>query len=356
MQKLPQASLMKSLPAAKPFRRTLGHDYAFSDVYGAFILAARYCGKVPFYPPPGIWQHGCFGPWDQVEAGTILYHSPAKKKFKVFVARNDECRFLEAQGITNCSAIGLPFVYAPSKKVSRRKGSLLVVPVHTLPGRSHFGGADELAQYAQQIGKIRKYFSDVVLCVHRGDVVNNHWIPEFAQLGISYVIGGDSSDLNSLARVKQLFHSFDYVTTNGWGSHVAYALSCGAKCSIWGVQPTVNEEMLSRDLGRGNETEMRLRFSDSVRKAREEFLKGLYVVPTEGVADEDLGAFLIGRCHKRTPRELYEEFEWDKVRFSEKWRLGASFGNRYLRSKSRQFIHAAIPGPVRGAIKQLAGL
>lgn len=352
MNQVQPDSLMNRLPQARPFTRRLGHDYAFSDQYGAFVIAAWYCGIAPFFlPPPGIWQHGCFGPWDQVSAGTILYHSPAVDQMRIFVARKDECQFLENNGIKNCSAIGLPFVYAPQSSVRRKKGTLLVVPVHTIAGQNYFSGDGELGAYARQIAQMRKHFSEVILCVHRGDYVNNNWIQQFAKVGIPYVIGADPDDLNSLARVKQLFSMCEYVTTNGWGSHVAYALSCGAKCSIWGPRPSADESVRCKDVGTGTEADRKARSADSVRQARDEYLKGLFVCPRDGRVHQDLGRFLIGESNKRTPRELFEELQWDKVSLSGSWKSAMTSAQGYVQSKSRRYS-MLIPQPIRAVLKR----
>ncbi len=37
-----------------------------------------------------------------------------------------------------------------------------------------------------------------------------------------------------LRRLRRLFGRFEFVTTNGFGSHIAYAAAAGAKVSVFG--------------------------------------------------------------------------------------------------------------------------
>lgn len=348
-----EKDLMRKLPAVKRFNLELGHDYAFSDQYGAFKLAARYCRSLPFYPAPGIWQHGCFGPWDQANPGSILYHSPKVNILNVFVGRQDEREFLERRGVTNCKAIGLPFVYAPVPSVARQKNSLLVVPIHTISGIRSFYENNDISLYAKQIFLLKKKFSNVVLCVHRGDVENGYWIREFGKLGIRWVLGADPRDANSLLRIKQLFHCFEYVTTNGWGSHVPYALSCGAKCSIYGVKPSHNLDVSLRDVGAGGADQYAIRFSAEAKRLQESYIAHLKLEPTDGISDVNFGSFMIGMDCKLSPRHLYQAFGWDQVPFYEKLRWIRERAPSYARRQTMNLARCVVPTQLRSAAKKI---
>lgn len=313
-----ESSLMCHLPPIKRFYRKLGHEYAYSDIYGAFHVAARYMGTHNFHPAPGIWQHGCFGPWRQVSAGEIAYHSPLINELKIYVARKDEQSFLESCGVYNSRPIGLPFVYAESQDITRRKNSLLVVPVHSIGGLPSFSEREDLSEYAKQINSLKRYFSDIVLCVHKGDIDNGYWVSEFGSYGIRYVVGADPQDMNSLPRVKALFSLFDFVTTNEWGSHVPYALSCGAKCSVWGEAPSKDLKMELRDAGLGGIENLKLRNSEQKKTIENSYISQLTNCPVNGKANKELGDFLIGMENKKSPQELYREFCWGEVGCKEK--------------------------------------
>jgi hypothetical protein len=52
---------------------------------------------------------------------------------------------------------------------------------------------------------------------------------------------------NALTRMRRIFKSFDYITTNSIGSHVAYAAYSGAKVSIYGPYDFQDKASLKND-------------------------------------------------------------------------------------------------------------
>jgi hypothetical protein len=312
--KLPFAGtspLTKKLPPIKPYKLSLGHAYAFSDQYGAFHTAAEYCGVSGSLRPPGMWQHGVFGPWDQYEPGSIMYYAPTLGKIKSFVARQDEKQFLNQHGIENCEAIGMPIVYVTAPRLRRLEKTLLVVPLHTVAGVPLFNSREKIKKYCEEIKNISRSYRYTAVCLHYGDIKNQYWLREFHQIGIDFILGGHPRDLNSNQRQAHLYSLFENVTTNGWGSHVPYALSFGAKVSIWGSHPEVDLDIAKRDVGGGGEARVKRRLSAEHIAARNLFLRGLQCHPREAATDKPLGDFLIGRARKRSPSELKSMFLWN---------------------------------------------
>ena len=325
--------LLYGLPSVRPYNRRLGHDYGFSDQYGAFQVAARYCNVLNNYPFPGIWQHGCFGPWDQVSPGAILYHSPSIGEKSAFVARMDERELLRNQGVYNVHAIGLPFVYLSDVHEARMKDSLLVVPSHSIKGQPSFKKRKQLRQYAALINEIREQFAQVVVCLHYGDLCNNYWVQEFSEYDIPYVLGAVPHDSNSLLRIKMLFSRFEYVTTNSWGSHVAYALACGAKLSIWGDPPERDVSVQEKDLGAGGSDNIKLRSAPEVLRKRSNYLSKFFTIPRNGVCDPSVGLRLIGQENRCHPDELMDLFQWSSVNFGVRVRITLSRSKEDVLSK-----------------------
>ena len=207
------------------------------EFYGASVAAARYCGfERPPKAPRGYWMHG-WGPKQWLEFDSpILYFGPVDLKGKNdyhWVSRLDEANLLRRHGYKNVRAIGLPIVYAPRcKEVVRRPGSLLVMPAHS--------GDDstsewKLEEYAEDIARIRHGFSEVWICIHPSCWEHGYWVEAFKKRGFPLVQGALYTDRNALERLYRLLSSFEYVTTNGTGSHIAYAAYFGAKVSIYGT-------------------------------------------------------------------------------------------------------------------------
>ena len=105
--------------------------------YGAYQLAARYCGlSKPVRWFEGEWQHG-WNPTDNVSHPEVITSTDGLSRHRrathtFLVARDDEATALRRFGYRSVHAVGLPIVYQPKVQVDRLPGSLLVMPVHSL--------------------------------------------------------------------------------------------------------------------------------------------------------------------------------------------------------------------------------
>ncbi len=282
-------------------------------MYGALHVAATYCGMLR--PPesfPGIWQHGCNSPWTPKIPKLHDYSVPDSETRLVFVARKDQEELLTTNGYCGALAIGLPFVYLPEVDVARIPRSLLVVPIHSGEGIPFDENLDAMANYADYIKSIERHFSQVIVIQHKGDLVNGQWSEQFGRVGIECIVGAHNEDANALLRIKMLFSQFDFVTTNGWGSHVAYAMACGAKVSIVGPAPGHSIDAYLKDVGYGKDVSLIEEFlSAQTQEEEKKFLKKMYVSPENGVIDISLGEWFVGVENKKTPLELSTLFGWN---------------------------------------------
>jgi hypothetical protein len=102
-------------------------------------------------------------------------------KHQLFLTnREDNASYLKSCGYTNVHAVGLPVVYLEKRRIERVRGSLLVMPAHSLDYTTHSHWKFE--QYAQEIEKIAKYFKYVYVCVHPSCIKKGYWINEFQSL------------------------------------------------------------------------------------------------------------------------------------------------------------------------------
>lgn len=300
-------------PQLPPVDKASPREWQGLDPYGATRVAAAYCG---YKGPPrlnAVWQHGCFPPW--MDDGLYSFpsshaYSIESRWFPVFVARQSEASLLANAGYKRVKAIGLPFLYLPDLGVERRRGSLLVVPVHSLT-ETGFADLSVMESYADYIASIRKGFSTVVASVHSGCLTNGYWTRQFDARGIAWVKGADPNDQNALLRMKMLFSQFEYVTTNGWGSHVAYAMISGAKLSVGGAVPIPSRDQYMKDHGLGGNLSLASYYtSPRYFQQAAEFLERFRRHPSEGVADVPLGESLLGHDVKQDPQQLMETFRW----------------------------------------------
>lgn len=300
------------LPEIAKFEKNSDHGNAWSDHYGALKVAEEYAGMAPqslyFH---AIWQHGCVEPWLQFSPQMLCFSAPNAEEKVILVGRADEAEFLRKHGISRARAIGLPIVYVREPPKQRKPNTLLIVPTHSLAGNK-FPDRRPFVEYVQQIAQYRHHFQEVVACVHPSCRDNGLWVDEFQAAGISVIFGASIDDANALKRMKSVFEQFEYVTTNGWGSHVAYALFFGAKLSIYGKKPDWSRDNLAIDLTWSGRPDLVEKFlSEEVAAAESQFLKTFYLEPNKGVLGKELGSWLVGAnnqisCKKMKSILLYQ--------------------------------------------------
>lgn len=289
-------------------------DTRYRWPYGAASIAAEYCGRSWHLPPPlGEWQHGWHPAYQNVHPELVVGStgmSTRSKEWKYFwVARNDQAEFLRSQGYKRVEAIGLPILYVSTAEISRVPRSLLVMPVHSLENTSHSWGFDE---YADAIDQIRNHFSQVVVCVHPVCFKRGYWVEAFRSRGIAVVSGAEKGERRSLERMAALFSRFEYMTTNGFGSHLAYAAYFGAKPSIFGPFPRSSAEDFKDDgiykecpdlipivSEMGSEESLRIQHAELFRK------------PWEAESRKEWAAHELGLDCRRSPAQLKRLFGWD---------------------------------------------
>jgi hypothetical protein len=321
----------------RSWSQTFGTDY-----YGALEVAAQYCG-LSKVPPllPGSWQHGTIPPWHRLRPEVVVYDTP--RSMRCFVARSDEEVFLRDGGYPNVRAVGLPILYTRPPRLTRIPNSLLVMPTHSLASDVFTPSCEE---YVSEIASIASRFDLVAACVSAYCIARNLWAPQFAAHGIEVVRGAGISDIHALDRMRALFESFEYVTTDSYGSHVFYALYFGAKVSIWGTATPVFRENILKDGGWAAYPEtVDALFSPEVTEHGERYLRPLRVSPWEAVCDRSLGATMLGEKSMLTPKELREAFGWtvfgslrgaafEQVRHSSVWQAVRALRGRLAKTKA----------------------
>jgi len=319
---------------------TTYHDSAF---YGASAVAAEYCGfSEPPASPRGYWMHA-WGPKQfLVFDSPILYFGPVDLKGKSdyhWVDRLDEENLLRRHGYSNAKAIGLPIVYVPDQPVARREGTLLVMPAHSSEDTTSDWKFEE---YADEIARIRPSFSEVWICIHPSCWEHGYWVNVFIERGFPVVQGALYTDRNALERMYRLFSSFDYVTTNAVGSHVAYAAYLGAKVSFYGSYAEVGSANYN------NVTEYQpmmehwewARAESTVRQ----YYPELFCPPAEAKQRIDWGRYEVGFDRKVSPAQLRSLFGWTVGARLAQRAQGAA---RTISEKARECLRIAIPSGVK---------
>jgi hypothetical protein len=282
--------------------------------YGALWVAANYCGfQKPPLRIPGEWQHGWAPPQHNIHPEVVVGGNGAseacRSTARFWVAREDQALYLKSHGYAHAEAIGLPIIYVPPPKVSRESGSMLVMPIHSLSYTTHSWNFD---QYAEEIGSIANRFSRVVACIHPACFQKDYWVTEFKNRGVPAISGAETTDRNSLLRMALLFSRFEFVTSNGFGSQLAYAGHFGAKPSLFGTivayKPIdfANDTSFFRNHPDLLLPMLELLYEPYLRKTFPE----LFCVPWMAKTCVQWGSWNLGLQCMRSPRDLRTLFEW----------------------------------------------
>jgi hypothetical protein len=300
-------------------RRTISH------AYGADRIARDYCGTEIAAPVvPGYWMHGWIPAYHNVDPALIALHKKTgehdgrdveeqirdeRENVQQWMSRVDQADYLTSHGYRHVQAIGLPITYLPKPDVQRVPGSLLVMPPH---GHDTHGPGDPVADlYASVIADLRPKFEHIWVGLNEGDIVRNEWVEAFQRHGIGIFTTTDQSAPDTIVRLQRILSTFEYVTTNGFGSQIAYAAYCGAKVSVYGPYAEFPRERMRLTNG----VKMFPRLLDAAHYlCTEEALRThypfLFVEPDKAVLRQEWAAREVGEPSRRFPEELARMFQW----------------------------------------------
>jgi hypothetical protein len=225
----------------------------------------------------------------------------------------DQAEYLIGNGYKHVRAIGLPITYLPRPEVRRVPGSLLVLPPH---GHKSHGPGDPLAErYAEAIAMLKPRFEHIWVGLTEDDVAERQWLESFERHGIDVFVSAQQSDRNTLARLMEVLSRFEYVTTNGFGSQIAYAAYCGARVSVYGPYAEFPKKRMKtahaiRVDPKLLDQALYLCSEEALRKNHPQ----LFVEPEDAEVREEWGAHEVGLQCRVSPEELARLFGWDRKR------------------------------------------
>lgn len=298
-----------------------------SNAYGADGVARSYAGADGEAHIPGYWMHGWLPSYHNIDPSLIALHKQPgqgprhdyeaqlrmeKRDVPQWVSREDQATYLARHGYRKVRAIGLPIVYLPPVRVRRVPDSLLVMPPH---GHASHGPGDPIAQvYADTIADIRKRFAYVGVCLSQEDLEAEQWAGAFRKRGFEVFAAVDPYKPDALLQLKRLLCSFEFVTTNGFGSHIAYAAYCGARVSVFGPYAEIPIERMARTHAVRMFPELLGKAHELCREAALRRHYGyLFTDPDKAMERRYWGAHEAGETCKAQPDELARLFGW-KVR------------------------------------------
>ena len=281
--------------------------------YGDLKTSALYCGlrTTPNYVF-GEWQHGWHPPEDNYHPEAVVGSGGTSRlqrtRGRFFVARDDQRDYLISQGYRHVSSIGLPIVYLEKPEIERVRGSLLVMPQHSLATSNERWNGKEYADY---ITGIADHFTRVTVCIHQTCFEKGNWRDSFKGPGLTIVAGADKKDQNSLLRMATLMSQHEYVTSNCLGSHIPYSCYFGCKASVSGPAPSFDRADLENQTLYINAPRLLDRREE---RAKQEFVKEHYpqfhCLPWEAKERVQWAEWQLGKQCNKSPQELRRLFGW----------------------------------------------
>ena len=278
--------------------------------YGAGLVSSRHC-RLKNRPEKieGYWEHGWLSHYQLVDPRLAFGVADQEKHGGTsWVGTQTIASYLKENGFS-ARAIGLPIAYLAPKSYERKTNSLLVMPAHSLDYTQHEWRFEE---YVDAILSIRTEFDFVAACIHPSCIKHGYWLKEFEKVGIPIIPGANANDLNALERVRALMSQFEFVTTNAYGSLLAYGGAYGAKASIFGPFCNYNPEdfkncgfyeeqpgLCEKVVHLINEEVMRKEFPD------------LFCHPREAEERVEWGLEKIGFNNRISPSEMRRCFGWE---------------------------------------------
>ncbi len=199
------------------------------------------------------WQHAWISNFSNVDPDCIIGQDGRSANYKgnvFFVARKDQEIFLRNSGFFTSLAIGLPYAYALANQPRpqlRIQGTLLVMPGgvggHATPEESEKAFMQD-ADYIDFISELRHEFKRIQIVLYGRDIELGRGF-SWEKAGFSILRGADHNDSLSLRRLVSLFSTSEFLTTNGLGSHVAYAAATGCRVSLAGPRPRIDHDRLA---------------------------------------------------------------------------------------------------------------
>ena len=277
----------------------LGYEPTY---YGASSLIAKKARLSKHMPAQCyVWSHGC----SLLIAQDVRHYIRFPElNGNVLVATENEKHFLASNGVSKVHAVGLPICYTDPAHTKRMPGSLLAMLPHST---LHSLSRQSVKPYLDFVQSLTLRFRRVVCCVSRQCLRDKAIAKECFRRGIPLVWGAAIDDANSLQRSRAIFERFEYVTTNSFGSHLAYAMAFGCKTSVAGPLFEVKAvDHANEPFYREHPDLIAPDYLDRRLTSLKKVFGSLFVDPAEAALNVDWGKKLIGEQNVKPIADVAE--------------------------------------------------
>ena len=277
------------------------------DRYGFSSVLANLCGW-RFTPRSfANWVHGWM--WHDEPTDELLACSKLPREITIVVRNEKESKTLVEAGFSDVRIGGLPFAYIERQNEFRYSDSLLAMPPHS--AELEKVSVDQ-GTYLNYLESLKNDFEAVYVSIYFLDFGGAMHKAALAR-GLNVIQGARPDDANSLLRMRAIFDSFNYVTTNVMGSHMLYALYAGCHFSFCGPIYAYDESVF---LGQGNphghttDYVQELFELQSESYLRNRFARFFVDEPRMGVKDLPFAENAIGSRFVLAPNEIEDALGW----------------------------------------------
>ncbi len=287
------------------------------DRYGFSSLLATQIGYKIIPRSFANWQHGWIW-WGAKSSEELMIDKSLKNESRFIVSKDAEKNILKAEGFKKVWVGGLPFAYTVSSNLNRVAGSLLAMPTHTAEqtdDQTKHKFKNFYIEYLDYLESIKEQYSSVWVSVydldHSQELVN-----EIMKRGLYPIKGAQHNDMNCLQRMRSIFDTFEFVTSDSIGSHIIYSMYSGCKVSICGPDLLqVDSDFRVNEVSKSfSENYIKTQVYYSSRKYVTENFKFLFVdKPSSGFCSEEYAKKAIGFNNKLQRDEILEALQWGLV-------------------------------------------
>jgi hypothetical protein len=227
-----------------------------------------------------------------IEVEDLVGSRGPPKDSMLIVGTLGECETLRAAGYINVKIGGLPFAYVKNLGVTQSEDSLLAFLAKSAEVE-RFDVLDE--RYLDFLESQTKSFESIYVSIGYFDR-SEDLIREVVRRSLIPLPGSNPNDKRSLKRTRIALEHCKYVSTNTFGSHVAYALSVGCKVSISTPLYRYSKSAFQNTVHNfTNDYVDRIAYVHSESYLRKNWPNLFTDSPKQGYSNKDMGSRLIGR-------------------------------------------------------------
>ena len=254
------------------------------------------------------WLHG-WSWWKVISSTELIFDRTQKQWERAIVSNHYEKEILRSEGFKNIWVGGLPFAYTPPSNFERKLDSLLAMPPHSAENEKI---RRPYLEYLDYLESIKNNYSTVCVSIFHLDK-NIDLVAEIEKRGLMFIDGARPDDGNSLRRMRAIFDSFEYVTSNTIGSHIIYAIYCGCKTSFCGPMYVYDESLFRH---KDSKTKHSYEYiQNSLNYLSINYLLKHYsflfaATPKDGFLSRDYGKYEIGYFNKMSNKDIMDALRW----------------------------------------------